>query len=141
LAASAGSTGASVEALEKLGLIGNHSYGLLGCVEITDQYGDTVRLFQLRNPWGDFEWKGDWGDDSDTWTDMAKKQAGWSDADDGTFFMCEEDLLKYFSRIQLCRINDNYRYSFFKARHKLNSFSLIRFQVSAPGGHHYLTIN
>lgn len=68
MAASAGSTSASVEALEKLGLIGNHSYGLLGCVEIVDQFGDTVRLFQLRNPWGDFEWKGDWGDDSDCWT-------------------------------------------------------------------------
>ena len=23
---------------------------------------------QLRNPWGSFEWKGDWGDGSDMWT-------------------------------------------------------------------------
>ena len=141
MAASAGSTSASVEALEKLGLIGNHSYGLIGCVEIQDQFGDSVKLFQLRNPWGDFEWKGDWGDDSDTWTASSKQQAGWSNADDGTFFMCEEDMLKYFSRIQLCRINDNYKYAFFKGRHKLGSFSLIRFQVSAPGGHAYLTVN
>lgn len=72
MAASAGSTGASVEALEKLGLIGNHSYGLLGCVEITDQFNESVKLFQLRNPWGDFEWKGDWGDDSDCWTTVSK---------------------------------------------------------------------
>jgi len=36
MAASAGSTGASVDALEKLGLIGNHSYGLIGCVVVTD---------------------------------------------------------------------------------------------------------
>lgn len=38
MAASAGSTSASVEALEKLGLVGNHSYGLLGCVEIEDRF-------------------------------------------------------------------------------------------------------
>ena len=55
--------------------------------------------------------------------------------------MCIEDLRKYFSRVQICRVNDNYRYSFFKARHKLNSFALIRFVVNAPGGHHYLTVN
>lgn len=36
MAASAGSTEASVDALERLGLIGNHSYGLIGCVEVTD---------------------------------------------------------------------------------------------------------
>ena len=55
--------------------------------------------------------------------------------------MCLSDLQKYFSRIQICRINDNYKYSSFKARHKLGSFALIRFVVSAPGGHHYLSIN
>ena len=55
MAASAGK-GSSVEALEELGLIGYHAYGLIGCVEIEDRFGDTIKLFQLRNPWGDFEW-------------------------------------------------------------------------------------
>ena len=141
MAASAGSTGASVEALQDLGLIGYHAYGLIGVVEVTDKFGDRIKLFQLRNPWGDFEWNGDWGDKSDDWTPESKEQAGWTDADDGTFFMCIDDLRKYFSRVQICRINDNYIYSQFKARHKLNSFSLIRFVVNEPGGHHYLTVN
>ena len=44
MAASAGSTEASVDALERLGLIGNHSYGLIGCVEVTDMFQDTVQL-------------------------------------------------------------------------------------------------
>ena len=44
MAASAGG-GASVEALEELGLIGYHAYGLIGCVEITDRFGDKVKLF------------------------------------------------------------------------------------------------
>lgn len=55
--------------------------------------------------------------------------------------MCLDDIKKYFSRIQICRVNDRYRYSSFKARHKLGSFALIRFVVNAPGGHHYLSIN
>lgn len=49
--------------------------------------------------------------------------------------------MKYFSRIQLCRFIRGYAYSFFKARHKLNSFALIRFQINGAGGHHYLSIN
>ena len=64
MAASAGSTETAQEALEKLGLIGQHSYGLIGVVEVKDRFDDTVQLVKLRNPWGDFEWNGDWSDDS-----------------------------------------------------------------------------
>ena len=56
MAASAGATEASAEMLEELGLVAQHSYGLLKAVEITDMFGDQVRLVQLRNPWGNFEW-------------------------------------------------------------------------------------
>ena len=42
MAASAGTTGASVDALEKLGLIGFHAYGLLKAVTIEDRFGDEV---------------------------------------------------------------------------------------------------
>jgi len=41
----------------------------------------------------------------------------------------------------MCRINDDYKYSFLKTKHKLDSFALIRFSIAAPGGHHYLSIN
>jgi calpain-15 len=68
MAASAGTTEASKEVLEKLGLVGQHSYGLLKAKEINLENGDTARLVQLRNPWGSFEWTGDWGDSSELWT-------------------------------------------------------------------------
>ena len=72
MAASAGKTGSSAEALEELGLVAAHSYGLLKACEVQDAFGDKVRLVLLRNPWGDFEWNGDWGDNSDLWTDDIK---------------------------------------------------------------------
>jgi hypothetical protein len=53
-------------------LITEHSYGLIAAAEVIDQNGKTVKLVQMRNPWGNFEWKGDWGDSSDCWTPELK---------------------------------------------------------------------
>lgn len=60
--------------------------------------------------------------------------------DDGLFFMCLEDIRKYFSRVQICRVKDGMEYSWFKARHKINSFSLLRFVITGTGGHSYLQV-
>ena len=50
------------EKLEELGLVAQHSYGLIGVLEGTDGEGNPVQLLKLRNPWGKFEWKGNWSD-------------------------------------------------------------------------------
>jgi hypothetical protein len=44
MAASAGSTEASAEVMESLGLVAAHSYGLLSAYEVTDASGEKVRL-------------------------------------------------------------------------------------------------
>lgn len=59
--------------LKKKGIQTNHSYGLLNTAEVIDNQGNKVRLLKLRNPWGTFEWQGDWGDLSDKWTPETKK--------------------------------------------------------------------
>ena len=100
MAASAGSTEASAATLEELGLVALHSYGIMGCAVVRDQYGDEIRLVQLRNPWGDFEWTGDWGDSSELWTPELKRIVGFvDDSTDGSFWMSWKDLCFYFSRI------------------------------------------
>lgn len=55
----------------------------------------------MRNPWGSFEWKGDWGDESDKWTPELKEQVGFTEpaADDGTFYFCVDDFIKYFGSV------------------------------------------
>ena len=44
--------------------------------EVTLDNGLEERLIKVRNPWGDFEWKGDWGDDSELWTPRLEKLLG-----------------------------------------------------------------
>jgi len=85
--------------LQKIGLVGGHSYGLIAVHVVKDKKGQNVNLIQLRNPWGSFEWNGDWGDKSDCWTDEAKAEVNFTDEDDGTFWMSFDDFKKYFSRI------------------------------------------
>lgn len=110
-------------------------------VTVKDRFGDEVQLVMLRNPWGDFEWRGEWSDDSDSWTPESKSVAGWTDVNDGTFFMCQADFRKYFSRVQICRINDDYRYKSKKITHKHGSFCFVRFVVTGEGGHFYISVS
>lgn len=53
-----------------MGLIGNHSYGVR---EVAICGSNSEKLIRLRNPWGDFEWTGDWSDQSANWTPELKK--------------------------------------------------------------------
>lgn len=101
LAASAGSTKSSKELLEEMGLIGFHSYGILDVREVMTDEGNE-RLIKLRNPWGDFEWTGDWSDQSANWTDELKHELNFQEVDDGIFWMSFVDFTHYFSRVQIC---------------------------------------
>ena len=137
MAASAGSTEASAEVMESLGLVSAHSYSLIAAHKVTDADGKDVHLIQLRNPWGDFEWNGDWSDKSDLWTEDIKKQCSYND-DEGLFYMCWEDMCDYFSRIQICNINDAYHHSFLNTsqnRNPENQFSLLRLYLTDAGEH------
>lgn len=49
------------------GIIPGHAYSILRAVKpkLTTESG--LRLVKLRNPWGSFEWNGDWSDKSEQW--------------------------------------------------------------------------
>ena len=49
--------------------------------------------------------------------------------------MSYEDVTHYFSRIQICHINDDYHYSFMKGSHNKGSYSLMRLKVAGAGEH------
>jgi hypothetical protein len=82
------------------GLINGHAYSVLCIVETLDGH----RLLNLRNPWGSFEWNGDFSDGSDKWTPKLKAEVGADDSegDDGSFWMCWSDFCKYFDEVGVC---------------------------------------
>jgi hypothetical protein len=75
------------KAFKATGLIAGHAYSMIAVAEFDD-----VKICQIRNPWGSFEWNGDWGDNSHLWTDEIKEKVGFTNADDGAFWMSWDDV-------------------------------------------------
>lgn len=64
--------------------------------------GACVRLLKLRNPWGTYEWNGDWSDACPKWTPGFKQRMNMEESDDGIFWISWEDFLKYFRSVSVC---------------------------------------
>lgn len=126
--------------MSSVGLVGSHAYSLLSAVEIKDKYGATVKLIQLRNPWGKGEWTGEWSDESPRWTEDLKRQLNLEDKDDGIFHMSFEDFVKYFSDIQICKCHDDFIYKSLKTSQDHKHATYFKLTVKTPG-HYYVTIN
>lgn len=88
-------------AAERVGLVTHHAYTLLKVVEAPGGF----RLLQFRNPWGNAkEWTGDWADGSPLWErhpDVAAA-AGFTKAEDGTFWMSWQDADKWWDYGGVC---------------------------------------
>eukprot|EP01006_Ploeotia_vitrea_P041861 TRINITY_DN66582_c7_g1_i1.p1 TRINITY_DN66582_c7_g1~~TRINITY_DN66582_c7_g1_i1.p1 ORF type:complete len:1187 (+),score=612.75 TRINITY_DN66582_c7_g1_i1:159-3719(+) len=85
-------------AASRFGIVQGHAYSLLRVVEV-----DGLQLVQLRNPWGRQEWTGDYSDNSPQWTRRLKAKLGYTQADDGVFWMSFQDFVSHFEDIYVCR--------------------------------------
>ena len=90
-----------------VGLVSQHAYSLILAKEIRSVRG-TERIILLRNPWGRFEWTGDWSKDSRLWTPQLKQELGFHRAKKGCFFMPFLDFLAYFDVVTICHHNSKY---------------------------------
>ena len=60
---------------------------------------------QIRNPWGNFEWEGDWSDNSVLWTPAMKKALNTTlEVSDRTFWMSYQDFVKNFVSVNVCKV-------------------------------------
>jgi hypothetical protein len=51
-----------------------------------------TKIVNIRNPWGSFEWTGDWSDNSHLWTSQIKQEVGFDGMkEDGIFWMSFQD--------------------------------------------------
>ncbi|GIL43768.1 hypothetical protein Vafri_1395 [Volvox africanus] len=63
----AASSGSGTDTQDINGIVQGHAYAICN-VKRVDRY----QLVQLRNPWGTFEWKGNWSDSSSLWEENPK---------------------------------------------------------------------
>jgi calpain-15 len=126
--------------MSSIGLVGSHAYSLLSAVEIKDKSGQLVKLVKLRNPWGQGEWTGDWSDNSSLWTPELRAKLNVEKKDDGSFYICYEDFLKYFSDVQICHIHDDYIYRSLKTTCGPKHAVYFKLKIK-KAGHYYLTVN
>ncbi|KRX06827.1 hypothetical protein PPERSA_11472 [Pseudocohnilembus persalinus] len=128
-----------------LGVVTGHAYSILDHRIV--YCPKEVRLVQLRNPWGKYEWKGDWSDKSDMWTPELKEQLGVTDEDDGIFWMDIRDVCIQFSDITANFLKENidenkFEYSFLKLNFPENqSRALVEFNVLDEGTQGYIQIS
>ena len=83
-----------------------HAYSILDVKEFRS-YNRNLRLVKLRNPWGKSEWKGEYSDDSNLWTQELKDFFGYESVigDNGVFFMPFENFVNEFSDITICLLD------------------------------------
>ena len=102
-----------------LGLQKGHAYSILD----VRKYG-VHKLLKVRNPWGNFIWRGEWSPYWDGWnnqekwkTDLNYNNTG---EENGTFWISFDDFVKYFDFITISYITGNLGYNSHK--YHLNSF-------------------
>lgn len=84
---------------KKGGLVPGHAYTI---IQVKQVYGN--RLLNIRNPWGNFEWDGDWSDNSALWTPkMIKALNPVLNDKDGTFWIDWKDFLSNYNGVNICR--------------------------------------
>lgn len=91
------------------GLVNFHAYAVIDARKVRSKRG-REHLVKIRNPWARVEWNGDWSDGSDLWTDELKEKLGWTNEDDGSFWMNFDDFARNYHRVTICRVQDGYFY-------------------------------
>jgi len=109
---SAGSPGTDEGTLNASGIVPGHAYSLLAGKVIEDANGEEQYLVKMRNPWKEGEWTGAFADGSEEMTPELMAELEHDDTNDGIFWMKYEDMLKEFEQVDICKVVDDYFYSF-----------------------------
>lgn len=116
--------------LPPVGLVPEHTYSLIR-VEVAKGH----RLLKLRNPMGEYEWKGDWSDKSAHWTPELSDQLGHTEQNDGTFWMCWSDVCQYFTSFAINRYRDEAELVSIDVHQEPDHFVMARIAITSPGVH------
>ena len=126
-------TKGSGEKKSNTGIISGHAYTLMSAHRLDN--GD--RVLKLRNPWGKGEWNGAYSDVSNKWTPELKRKLGWTNEDDGTFFMPVEDFIKEFEGVSVCHYRDDYVLSSLPDFNEDSTIAVYQFEVDQSGEYYF----
>ena len=80
-----------------------HAYSIITVLKTKEG----VQLLKIRNPWGQFEWNGDFSDGHKTWTkEIVSQVRPVFDQNDGSFWMSFKDFTKNFKLLNVCKVGD-----------------------------------
>jgi hypothetical protein len=109
--------------------ISNFSYNVIGVHKVNTTKGN-VKLVKLRNPWGNFEWDGDWSDKSRLWTSSIKEEVDYESSEKGVFYMTLEDYHNTFMTTIICKVHDKYEYSTYEVKQDIGDNTILKFQIT-----------
>lgn len=89
-------SGKTVEEKNDEGIVSGHAYTILDVQNVIDSNSNPRRIVQIRNPWGKFEWNGEFSDNSNSWRSQDRQKLGINKRDDGIFWMAFEDFVRYY---------------------------------------------
>lgn len=118
-----------VEEKNDMGIVAGHAYTILDVRDIIDTRGRPARVVQIRNPWGKFEWNGDFSDSSPLWTPKQRQEFDIRINDDGIFWMRLEDFITYYQGIGIVKIVPDSISNAVMVDQKVNKTSILRLSV------------
>jgi hypothetical protein len=92
------------EMLSPNGIVRNHSYSVIQAKEFKFEEISSLKLVQLRNPQGKYEWKGPYSDGDSNWTPELKQFFNYNETciEDGRFWMTIDDFVQEFFDLTVC---------------------------------------
>mmetsp|Transcript_87324 Transcript_87324/g.170858 ORF Transcript_87324/g.170858 Transcript_87324/m.170858 type:complete len:501 (-) Transcript_87324:11-1513(-) len=88
------------------GIVDGHAYTILACEN--NVAGSGINMVKVRNPWGQGEFRsGKWDDNGPGWSQYPeiKDALNPAQANDGVFWLEQEEFFKYFKSVYLCAMD------------------------------------
>ena len=94
------------DVINEYGLINGYTYSVLEVEEVQDDKNRKVCLLKMRNDLGKSNWCGDWSEKSVYWNEHIRNQISKEkmELNEGEFYICFKDFIKYYSRTDICHI-------------------------------------
>lgn len=115
------------------GLVEGHAYSVIHLIKVTTSSGQKFRLVQMRNPWGDKEWNGEWSDGHRIWDQYKEVKQALRPVfgGDGAFWMEWRGFCAAFTDVVVC--HKAMRQGEHAADHSAASVDWRKFRHRVPG--------